>query len=73
MVLMKQYFLLIVTLMLGGGDGKLLTQMYSQHCNLNNTSALQDSIYIDITSAIAFLISVIGNEKDWVESIFYFL
>lgn len=71
MVLMKQYFLLIVTLMLGGGDGKLLTQMYSQHCNLNNTSALQDCIYI--TGAIAFLISVIGNEKDWVESIFYFL
>lgn len=73
MVLMKQFFLLIVTLILGRGDGKLLTQMYSQHYNLNNTSALQDCIYIDVTSTIAFLISVIVNEKDWAESIFYFL
>lgn len=73
MVLMKQFFLLIVTLILGRGDGKLLTQMYSQHYNLNNTSALQDCIYIDVTSTIAFLISVIVNEKDWDESIFYFL
>lgn len=70
---MKEYFLLIITLICGRGDGKLLTQMYSQHCNLNNVSALQDCIYIDITSTIAFLISVTGNRKGWAESIIYFL
>lgn len=57
----------------GGGDGKLLTQMYSQHCNLNNASALPGCICIDITSTAAFLIAVTGNEKDRAESIIYFL